>query len=79
MRPVCVPCRRTYRPKKNGMAFVEMANGRQYKLWMGDLWKCPGCGHELISGVGLKPIAEHYQERFAPQVRAWNAELEIEE
>jgi len=35
-----------------------------YKLWVGDKWKCPDCGHETISGVPGHPIAEHYQEEF---------------
>lgn len=35
-----------------------------YKLWSGDKWKCQGCGHELISGTGMGPIAEHYQPDF---------------
>lgn len=77
MRPICVPCRRTYRPEKNGLGFVEMADGRQHKLWMGDLWKCPGCGHALISGVGFKPLGEHFDADFASKVRGWNADLEI--
>jgi hypothetical protein len=37
---------------------------RPYKVWCGDMWKCPSCGHELISGVGQEPLREHYQEGF---------------
>jgi hypothetical protein len=37
---------------------------RPYKVWIGDLWKCPSCGHELIVGVGKEPLREHYQEGF---------------
>lgn len=84
MKPICVACGRFYRVQRNGARFVEMmpADGIRhaeagvghpeqwtpYKLWAGDLWRCEGCGHELISGVAREPIAEHYQPNFAPQV-----------
>jgi hypothetical protein len=35
-----------------------------YKLWVGDLWQCPECAHELVVGVIAGPIAEHYQPDF---------------
>ena len=35
-----------------------------YKIWCGDLWKCPECGHEIVVGVAGGPVAEHYQEGF---------------
>ena len=38
---------------------------KPYKLWMADLWRCPDCGHELISGWASQPISEHYKEDFA--------------
>ena len=39
-------------------------NWKPYKLWAGDLWECQGCGHQIISGSGAAPIAEHYQPNF---------------
>ena len=83
MKPICVPCRRFYRPKKNGISFVESmpkVNGalpgnaapnqwRPYKLWMADLWECPDCGGEILVGNGNQPISEHYEPDFAEQVR----------
>lgn len=79
MKPVCRPCQRFFRPKKNGFAFVEgMPIGpdrplpgtqepekwKPYKLWMGDLWHCQGCGAEIVVGVAPEPLAEHYQPDF---------------
>jgi len=79
LKPICVPCQRFYRCKKNGRYFIEAApNGSDalpgradpsdwhpYKLWSGDLWECPDCGAEIISGVGLEPISvQHEQPRF---------------
>ena len=77
LKPVCRPCRQFFRPEKNGFRFVEgMPEGnalpgnaeperwKPYKLWVGDLWKCPGCGAEIVVGVIGGPVAEHYQENF---------------
>lgn len=56
--------------------FSEAQHWKPYKLWSGDLWKCPGYGTEVIAGTGKNPIVEHYQEDFeylmemrAPQFR----------
>lgn len=35
-----------------------------YKLWNGDLWKCPDCGHLIIVGCGHQPVSEHYMPNF---------------
>jgi len=91
MKPICVNCQRFYRPKKNGVFFIESMptvsgapagktapeSWKPYKLWSGDLWECHGCGHQIISGVGREPIAEHYQETFASDVNAYGARLQI--
>lgn len=83
-KPVCVACQRFYRPHRNGVRFVEnMPIGNNaapgtaaperwepYKLWVADLWRCHGCGHEIIVGCALSPIAEHYQPDFALKLAA---------
>lgn len=84
---VCLPCRLFYRIKKTGVAIEEgmplgpMHDGTSerwgpYKLWMGDLYECPSCGAQLVTGFGRNPLAEHYQsdyerqrDRFAPLAR----------
>lgn len=50
---------------------------KPYKLWSGDLWECQGCGHQIISGVGKEPIAEHYQPDFADNMKAYDARIQI--
>ena len=85
MKPICVPCRRFYRPKKNGYPFIEgmpADNSRPqaglaepekwkpYKLWNGDLWECPDCHAEIIVGFARQPWAEHYQSDFAKKVES---------
>ena len=78
-KPACLKCQRFYRVKKNGFIWLEQmplpnaAPGietpeawKPYKIWASDLFECEGCGHQLISGHGIRPISEHYQtEAFA--------------
>lgn len=91
MKPICVPCQRFYRPRKNGIAFVEGApavNGaeagtitphlwRPYKLWYGDLWRCRGCGAQIVVGTGRRPIAEQHDPDFLARIASHNAVLQI--
>lgn len=89
MKPICVKCQRFYRPKRNGVKFIEMMpkdgaarptkagteepeSWQPYKLWVGDLWECRGCGHLSIHGVGFGPLAERHQEHFAKECAAGN-------
>lgn len=87
MKPICVPCRRFYRPKKNGVYFLEgmpiendampgttePEKWKPYKLWNGDKWECQGCGATIIVGCGGKPVAEHYQKHFEEYVEKLSA------
>lgn len=80
MKPVCVPCQRFFKPKRNGVGVLEnRPNGNgvpagieaadqwlPYKLWDADLYECQGCGAQIVVGFGQMPLAEHFQqERFA--------------
>lgn len=66
MRPVCVACSTFMVPAKNGVLVEEcMDDGAPYKLWRADLYECRTCGHEIITGWGARPIAEHYQDTYA--------------
>ena len=55
----------------------EPENWKPYKLWVGDLWKCQGCGHTLVVGVGMNPIAEHYQPEFPRYVERLNVTYQV--
>lgn len=76
MKPICVKCELFYRVKKNGVRFEEGmpttsepgAPWEPYKLWVGDLWECRGCGDRIIVGVAPAPLAEHYQPDYAERV-----------
>ena len=88
MKPICVPCQRFFRPKKNGFYFLEgmpeSGNPKAgkaeadkwvpYKLWVGDKWECPDCHATIIVGVGRDRIAEHYQDDFDRKVKSLGAD-----
>ncbi len=66
---ICAKCNRAMRPKKNGVAFTEMAGDRPYKLWMADLWECQDCGNLVLHTAPIqRPIAESYQADFAEKL-----------
>jgi hypothetical protein len=88
MKPICVKCRRFYRPKKNGTYFVEgKPRGgvrappgleapelwEHYKLWLGDLWECRGCGSEIIVGTGINPVSRDYMPDFEKDIATTGA------
>lgn len=87
MKPICVPCQRFYRCKHNEHYFIEGMPGPEwdgmsgkdspgwlpYKVWLGDLWECPGCGHQTVSGIGRNRVAEHYESEFAIVIKRTGA------
>lgn len=92
MKPICVPCHRYFRPEENGVSFIEGMpaadyraepglaepdSWKPYKLWMGDRWKCHGCGATIIVGTGRKPLAEHYEHDFQKQVEQLGATFQV--
>ncbi len=90
-KPICVPCQRFFRPEKTGFSFIEgMPDGDNvppgnsqpelwmpYKLWRGDLWKCQGCGTQIVVGFGGGAIAEHFQPDFNEEVKRHNATFQV--
>jgi hypothetical protein len=53
---------------------AEPEKWQPYKLWVGDLWECPDCGAQILSGFGRDRIAEHYEKDFDKHVRQCGAE-----
>jgi hypothetical protein len=43
---------------------AEPEKWQPYKVWSGDLYECKGCGAQIISGVGLKSVAERHHSNF---------------
>lgn len=89
LKPVCVPCQRFFRCKKNDFRFVEaMPVGhdlprpgteqpdqwKPYKIWSSDRWECEGCGAAILVGFGNAPLAEHYDPEFVKTLRLYGAD-----
>jgi hypothetical protein len=75
--PVCVSCRISMHPKKNGVAYVEThefdaktnigierKEVKPYKIWEADMWACQKCGVSVLIGFGKTPYAFYYEETF---------------
>lgn len=91
LKPICVNCQCFYKPKKTGFDFLEgqptvdaAPRGRRspekwkpYKLWSGDLWECPDCGHEIIVGTGREAFAEHFEPGFDNVVEKLGVTLQV--
>lgn len=77
-KPVCVPCQRFFRPKRNGYRLTEgmpigndvrpgtedAARWKPYKAWIADLWECQGCGAQIVTGFGHEPLSVHHMPDF---------------
>jgi len=51
MRPICVPCRIEMRCEENGVLIRDPeVGGFPSTYWVADLWRCPVCGHQIITG-----------------------------
>lgn len=62
---VCTACRTHLRIETQRVLVIEMASFGPYKVWNADLYKCPGCGAEMVTGFGQCPIrADHYAPDF---------------
>lgn len=82
MKPICVPCQRFFRPVRNGFAFIESRpvenpappgtaapeSWTPYKLWLGDKWRCRGCGAEIVVGTGVNPISQDFHKDFGDKL-----------
>lgn len=53
---------------------AEPEKWKPYKMWVGDMWRCEGCGHQIISGVASHRLAEHYEPDFEALVKQYGAD-----
>jgi DNA-directed RNA polymerase subunit RPC12/RpoP len=65
-KTICVTCQTEFILFEKGVNVIEMflKPPRPYKIWRADLYKCPGCGAEIINGFALGPSAIHSDEDF---------------
>jgi len=72
---VCVKCQIRLKPKKNEVGVLDIGNdGKPFYIWDADLWECPNCGIEVVTGFGQRPMANHTEEKFEDIVRQWKAD-----
>jgi hypothetical protein len=65
-QPICVKCQVSLKCIKTGVDVEAMAADMPYQIWSGDLFECPSCHVEIVSGFGQQPVAEHFQkERYS--------------
>ena len=69
MQYVCVKCRRSMKPEKNGVDAMETVDkrGKPYRIWSADKWRCTNCGFEILAGFAEKPTysdQDSYNERL---------------
>jgi len=67
-RPVCPACQVEFHPEHNGVGVLDMADYGPVDLWEADLWQCPKCGFQIVSGFGDNPISSHYKEDEFPRL-----------
>ena len=62
----CANCQTFFRPRKNSITVLETYDDgeRPYKVWQADLWECPDCGTQLITGYGSRAISEQHEDDF---------------
>ena len=65
---VCVNCQTELKAECNDTIVVETASFGPYKVWSADLWKCPGCGFEIVAGFANIPIR---QDHYMPDFPEW--------
>lgn len=68
----------------HGLGVIPMLPGpldgwQPYKLWVGDLWECPGCSAQIVVGNGANPLAEHFHPDYEAQVIERRVELRVDD
>lgn len=71
--PVCVSCEREMRAECIGVLVIETAgeDRHPYKVWQADMYKCPGCGVEVVVGFARGPVLERFHVGFAERLEDW--------
>lgn len=65
-RPICVKCQTGFRNIKSGIKVIDIFScpPKPYKIWLADLFECPICKTQIVSGFGQNPISQHYETDF---------------
>lgn len=65
-RPICVKCQTEFRVSRNGIAVIDMAwqPPKPCAVWHADLFECPICKTQIVSGFAQKSLAEYFEAKF---------------
>lgn len=68
-RPICCNCCIEMKREKNGATALYLAFNppAPYQAWHVDLFKCPLCGHETLSGFAGNAYWHHSDDEPAPE------------
>jgi hypothetical protein len=70
--PICVPCAREMRCRKNEYLFTDYGGAA---IWSGDMYACESCKAQVVIGVGREPVAHENEPAFARRIMWANFEL----
>jgi hypothetical protein len=59
--PICVPCAREMRCRKNGYFFKDYQGAA---IWSGDMYACESCAAQVVVGVAREPVVEDWEPGF---------------
>ena len=77
--PICVPCARSMTIEKNSaLVLILDGEGKPYQFWSTDRYRCGGCDHAVLSGMGSMPMAERYQRGFDALLNSSEERLTVE-
>lgn len=70
-RPICVKCRIEFRVLENGIDVIDMFSQppKPYRLTQADLFECPTCKTQIVSGFADKAWIQHFEGNFEHWLR----------
>ena len=74
-RPICVKCETQFQQIKTGIAVVDMFSSppKPYQIWLADLFECPVCKVQIVSGFADRPLAHHFEADLKHWLQLWKA------
>ena len=59
--PICVPCQRMMRCRKNEFLFAE--DKYDGDIYSSDMFECEVCKTQILIGFGREPVAQHWRDK----------------
>ena len=65
-KTICVKCGMELKPFKNEVTVIETTGNppQPHKIWMADMWACPGCNIKVVKDFGLRPWTKRGDDDF---------------